>query len=116
MQVISFAGYPGHDLASYGSKGALYSRIADLGAQSALGVMRIEPHGLLGRHPAAMPQLMVVVSGEGWVRGEDQTSVEIRAGVAVRWNAGEHHETWTEESGLILLILEARDPNLGFQQ
>jgi quercetin dioxygenase-like cupin family protein len=77
--------------------------------------IRLAPHGILGRHPAPTPQLMVVIHGEGDVCGEDPGSMSVRPGVAIRWNAGEQHETRAGESGLVLLILEAADPKLGLQ-
>jgi hypothetical protein len=115
VQAIPLAGYPGEALGKYGSQGAAFSVIGDLGADAQAVVMRLEPNGLLGRHPAPVPQLMIVIHGEGYVRGEDPTPLAIRPGVAIRWNAGEQHETWTEATGLVLVIIEARDSKLGFQ-
>ena len=115
MNVITLDGYPGVGIARYESKGATFARIADLDAQSGVSVIRLSPHGVLGLHPARTPQLMVVIQGEGHVRGEDPASIDVRPGVAIRWNAGEQNETRAGDSGLVLLILEADDHMLGFQ-
>lgn len=115
MQVIALGNYPGAAIAKYESKGAVVARIADLDARSAASVIRLAPHGVLGRHPAPIPQLMVVIQGEGAICGEDPGSIAVRPGAAIRWNAGEQHETRAGESGLVLMILEATDSKLGFQ-
>jgi len=115
MQVIGLDSYPGVAINGYGSVGASFARIADLGTRSAASVVRVAPDGVLGLHPAPKPQLMIVIHGDGSVRGDDQASISIHPGVAIRWNAGEQHETRADPSGLVLLILEANDSNLGFQ-
>jgi quercetin dioxygenase-like cupin family protein len=115
MQVVSLGGYPGTAIGAYGSVGATFARIADFGPGSAATVVRVGPDGVLGLHPAPKPQLMIVIDGEGRVGGEDPASINIRPGVAIRWNAGEQHETRADHAGLVLLILEAEDPNLGFE-
>src|ERR1019366_2131706 len=64
------------------------------------------------RHPAIVPQLMVVTAGSGYARGDDATTIRLTVGSAVVWTQGDEHETWTEE-GMVLLIIETDDPNLG---
>ncbi|MFE7082930.1 hypothetical protein [Priestia megaterium] len=39
-----------------------------------------DPKGILGPHQAPISQLFVVVQGEGWVPGEDQKQINIKAG------------------------------------
>lgn len=69
--------------------------------------MRLEPGGLVGMHPASTPQLLAVVEGEGWIRGEAGPQTPIPAGGAVFWSEGEMHETGTE-SGLTAIVVETR--------
>src|SRR5436190_18008025 len=61
--------------------------------------------GLIGRHPAVSDQLFAVVSGSGWVSGDDGVQCEIRSGYAARWHAGEEHEASTD-SGLTAIIIQ----------
>lgn len=68
---------------------------------------RLEPGGLVGMHPASTPQLLAVVEGEGWIRGEEGPRTPIRTGGAVFWSEGEMHETGTE-SGLVAIVVETR--------
>jgi quercetin dioxygenase-like cupin family protein len=73
-------------------------------------VVRIElgPDGLLGLHPASVPQLFVVIEGSGWVRTEHGEDEPVVAGTVVHWDAGESHETRTEQ-GLVALVVEAEE-------
>jgi quercetin dioxygenase-like cupin family protein len=75
------------------------------GAPFQAAVFRLAPGGRIVRHPAAIPQLLAVLEGGGWVSGGDGGEEAIRAGEAVVWAEGEEHETRTDE-GLTALILE----------
>ncbi len=57
--------------------------------------------------PAVADQLFVVVDGEGWVSGEDEVRVDIKAGQAALWRAGESHESSTS-SGMTAVVVEAK--------
>ena len=70
-----------------------------------VGSMRLEPGGLIGMHPASTPQLLAVVEGDGWIRGEDGAKTPISAGGAVFWSEGEMHETGTD-SGMMAIVVE----------
>ncbi len=72
-----------------------------------VGCMRLGPGGLIGMHPAATPQLLAVVEGEGWIRGEEGPKTPISAGGAVFWSEGEMHETGTE-TGLVAIVVETK--------
>jgi quercetin dioxygenase-like cupin family protein len=68
--------------------------------------VRLGPGGVLPRHPAASDQLFVVVQGEGWASGGDGAEQQVAAGTAVFWEAGEEHETRTDD-GLTAIVVEA---------
>ena len=68
--------------------------------------MRLAAGGLVGWHQASGPQLLAVVEGEGWTRGNDAARTAISAGDAVFWEAGEWHETGSE-AGLVALVIES---------
>jgi quercetin dioxygenase-like cupin family protein len=69
-------------------------------------VIEIGPGGLVGRHPAVVAQLFVVVRGTGWVSGSDGLRIQISAGEAVLWEPGEEHESGSDE-GMTALVVEA---------
>jgi len=69
-------------------------------------VIELAPGGVVARHPAAAEQLFAVVSGTGWVSGDDGDRIPIRAGEAVAWDPGEEHESGSDE-GMTALVVEA---------
>ena len=60
---------------------------------------------MIGYHPATVSQLFLVVQGEGWVRGETTSKIQIKAGQAAYWEKDEWHEAGTK-SGMIVIIIE----------
>ncbi len=86
--------------------GSLSSRVRRLAVDAHAVVIEIEPGGVVGRHPAVVPQLFVVVSGSGWVSGSDGEREPVEAGGAVLWEQGEEHESGSEE-GMTALVIEA---------
>ncbi len=70
-----------------------------------VGAMHIGPGGVVGFHQATVPQLFVVVAGEGWVRGPEATRTPIRPNQAAFWTAGEWHESGSD-TGMTALAIE----------
>ncbi|HEV2035971.1 MAG TPA: cupin domain-containing protein [Candidatus Dormibacteraeota bacterium] len=68
--------------------------------------MRLPPHGVIGLHQASGPQLLAVVEGEGWFRGQGEGRTRVTAGEAIFWNEGEWHETGTD-GGLVAIVIES---------
>jgi quercetin dioxygenase-like cupin family protein len=69
-------------------------------------VFRLAAGGRIARHRATVPQILVVLEGEGHVSGADGEFEPIAAGEAVFWSASEEHET-VSDGGLTALVLEA---------
>jgi quercetin dioxygenase-like cupin family protein len=86
--------------------GSISARVRRLAAEAHAGVIDIAPGGVVARHPAVVSQLFVVVSGSGWVSGNDGEREAIRAGEAVLWDQGEEHESGSDE-GMTALVVEA---------
>jgi hypothetical protein len=53
-----------------------------------------------------VPQLFLVVQGEGWVRGQAPERTRIQAGQGAYWEEGEGDEAGTE-TGMTAIIIEA---------
>jgi hypothetical protein len=69
--------------------------------------MLLGEHGIVGFHPAATPQLFLVVSGYGWVRSEESTGrMPISAGQAAYWEKDEWHESGTD-AGMTAIVIES---------
>jgi quercetin dioxygenase-like cupin family protein len=61
---------------------------------------------LIGYHQAKVPQLFLVLQGQGWVRGESPQKTTIEPGRAAYWETGEWHEAGTETC-MTAIIIEA---------
>ena len=86
--------------------GSVNAAVRRLGAHAHAVVIELGPGGIVGRHPAGVTQLFVVVSGSGWVSGDDGEREQIQAGEAVVWEPGEEHESGSED-GMTVLVVEA---------
>ncbi|PLR99222.1 cupin domain-containing protein [Bacillus sp. T33-2] len=71
-----------------------------------VGCMHYDPEAVLGMHVAPCPQLLLVVSGKGWVRVEGQDPIDVETGTAVFWEEGENHESGSD-SGMTAIIIES---------
>src|SRR5512146_1592432 len=99
MRIFSFEAATARPLTAFGSANASIAPLARPSGFVQLVCMRLEAGGVVGMHPATIPQLFLVVTGEGW---------PIRAGLAAVWEAGEEHESGTEaEAGMMAIVLEA---------
>lgn len=65
----------------------------------------LEPGGTIGRHPAVGAQLLMVVTGELRISGDDHQFVELGAGRAVLFEPGEQHES-VARTAVTLAIME----------
>ena len=91
----------------FGSQGLRATRIAAGDGEVRLTCLALEPGGVIGTHPATVPQLFLVISGEGWTAGPDGERVPVAAGQGVRWDAGEAHTTGTGTgAGLVAIAVE----------
>ena len=95
----------------HGSQGLRATRIATGDGNVRLTCLAVEPGGVIGTHPAAIPQLFLVLSGEGWTAGPDSERVPVTAGQGVRWDAGEVHATGTG-TGLVAIAIEGAPMSL----
>jgi quercetin dioxygenase-like cupin family protein len=68
----------------------------------------VGPGGVLGRHPAGPYQLFAVLSGSGWVSGEDGRREAVSSGDVVIWDPGEEHESGSQD-GMTAIVVEAEE-------
>ena len=71
MRIVDLAAIPNRTVDRFASRAARHAGIADIASGSAVSVIHLGPDGRLGRHPAAVPQLMVVTGGSGYASGDD---------------------------------------------
>jgi hypothetical protein len=105
MDIYRFDSTTGRQVTRFGSAFSITHLLRLEAAPAQISCARLGQNGRIGLHPAAAPQLLLVVEGAGWVRGDAAEPVPIAAGQAAFWIGGEEHETWTE-GGLVAVIVE----------
>ncbi|WP_079508631.1 cupin [Mesobacillus jeotgali] len=109
MEFYNFKKDTGTEITKFDSNFVM-SRIVRTVNPTHIGFMYLEHDGLIGFHQATMPQLLLIVSGTGFVRGESTEYLKVEPGTAVFWTKGEWHETKTD-SGLTAIVIECEDLN-----
>ena len=71
-----------------------------------VAAIHLAPGGVLGAHPAASDQLLLVASGNGSFVGEERVWHEAVPGRAAYWSPGEEHETRAGDEGLLAIVIE----------
>ena len=105
MRLFRFARDSGTTIDRYNSSGFTLAGVAHLMEEAMIQCAFLDPGGSIGYHQAAVPQLFLVIQGEGWVRGQAPERTRIQAGQAAYWEKGEWHEAGTE-SGMNAIIIE----------
>ena len=112
MKIVRFDRETGRNISRYNSAGFTLSAVAHLFGEAVIQYACLESHGMIGYHQARVSQLLLVVQGDGWVRGETPERTIIQAGRGAFWEKGEWHETGTE-TGMTAIIIESNfiDPS-----
>lgn len=84
------------------------SRVIQTDKGANIGCMYLEEGGIVGYHQAVVPQLLLVLTGKGSVRGESEEYFNVESGDAVFWVKGEWHET-KSENGLTAIVIESEE-------
>lgn len=105
MKIYQFKKETGKRITKFNSDFVM-SRITQTEKAAYIGCMHLGKNGLVGYHQAVVPQLLLVVSGEGWVKGETDEYVKVQSGEAVFWDKDEWHETKTDK-GLTAIVIES---------
>jgi hypothetical protein len=111
MKIFRFDRETGRSIDRFNSSGFTLVRVAHLLEETMVQYAYLEPNGPIGYHPAIVPQLFLVVQGEGWVKGQAPEKMQIRAGLGAYWEEGEGHEAGTE-TGMNAIIVESDRFNL----
>lgn len=111
MQLFQFDPEVGFPIVQGDSANVVIARVARFEGQVQVGCFYLGAGGQVWRHPTTVPQLLLVVSGEGWVEGGDNVQTPVQVGQAAFWTADEEHATGTE-NGLSAVVIEsgALDP------
>lgn len=104
VQVIRFDEELSIPISDFGSRFRIGPLVGD-SARVRVQVMYLPSGGLIGRHAASGRQLFAVVTGNGWVSGQDGERRDIAAGYGTVWEAGEEHAAGTSD-GLCAICIE----------
>jgi quercetin dioxygenase-like cupin family protein len=110
MKIYNFSKEVGKNIHAFNSRNLIMTRILTETDSIHVGCLHLENNGMVGLHQAPIPQLFLVVNGEGWVKGKEDREYKIRVGFAAFWEAEEWHETRTEK-GLTAIIIESTSIN-----
>ncbi|MET1014199.1 MAG: cupin [Paenisporosarcina sp.] len=107
MEIYRFDSEVGKEISQYYSNFTM-TRIIKTQKEAQIGCMHLESQGIIGFHQAVVPQLLLIVSGEGFVTGDNRIRVPVKSGDAVFWQKGEGHET-TTDTGLMAIVIESEE-------
>ncbi|QTD42561.1 cupin domain-containing protein [Sporosarcina sp. Te-1] len=105
MKIIRTDEIEGKELSQYDSK-MLMRKILMTDHPSHIAIVELSEGGNIGYHEATVPQLFLVLEGEGWVRAGNEPEVKVTTGDIVLWRKGEEHQT-VSPSGMKALFVES---------
>jgi hypothetical protein len=105
MKIFEYGAEAGHAITRFDSRAAKIARVAQAAGGTSVHYLNVGAQGIVGYHQALSPQLFLVVSGAGWVRGEDSLRRPVTAGQGVFWEQGEGHESGSD-TGMAAIVIE----------
>jgi hypothetical protein len=110
LKIYRFGAEVGRKIDAFDSVNFVMSRVVHLAAEARVSGAYLGPNGRVGHHQAVVPQLLLLVQGEGWVRGETVDRIPVAVGHAVYWEQDEWHEA-TTDTGLMAIMIESETPD-----
>ena len=109
MEFYKFSKETGKRISKFNSN-FFMARVIQTDKASNIGYMHLEANGIVGYHQAVVPQLLLVINGEGYVRNDEVQNIKVQPGDAVFWEKDEWHETKTDK-GLTAIVIESSELN-----
>ena len=106
MRIFAFE--PTREITRFDSNGATIGGVARACGSVRVSLLQLAAGGLVGAHPAACPQLFLVVAGSGWARSGAEPRSPVAAGEAALWEVDEVHESGSD-GGVTAVIIEAEE-------
>jgi len=110
MRIYRFDAEVGRRIDAFDSINFVMAKVVHLASEARVSCAYLGPDGKIGHHQAVVPQLLLVVQGEGWVRGAAADRIPVAVGHAVYWEQDEWHET-TADTGLMAIVIESEALN-----
>lgn len=111
MKIYQFSKDSGNAINNYNSLYSFYTKIMKTVEPTNIGFIYIEAGGVVGLHEAPVPQLFIVIQGEGWVCGKDREKLLVKQGKGILWQEGEAHESGSD-NGLTALVIQSTQIDL----
>lgn len=102
MRILNMDELGGRQIDAFGSRDLAVFRLLP---EAHVVVATVKAAGLIGEHPAAVDQLLVLLFGVASVSGGDGKPQEITHGQGVLWTAHESHRT-DALTDVVALIIE----------
>lgn len=109
MEFYKFSKDSGKSISKFDSN-FIMSRVIQTDKATNIGCMHLDENGIVGYHQAVVPQLLVVITGEGYVSNDREEYFKVQSGDAVFWDKDEWHET-KSENGLTAIVIESVELN-----
>ncbi|MGE6489739.1 cupin domain-containing protein [Paenisporosarcina sp. NPDC076898] len=109
MEFYKFSKDNGKRISKFNSN-FIMSRVIQTDNATHIGCMHLDANGIVGYHQAVVPQLLVVIHGEGYVRNDKEDNIKVQPGDAVFWEKDEWHETKSDK-GLTAIVIESVELN-----
>jgi len=106
MKIIRLDEIEGKNITKYDSN-AIMRKVLMTKEPSHVGIVHLEEGGIIGYHDATVPQILLIIDGEGWVRTGNEDKVRVITGDAIIWEKGEGHETSTT-NGMKAIVIESQ--------
>ena len=107
MEFYQFSKESGKRIEKFNSD-FMMTRIIQTNKPANIGCMYLDKNGIVGYHQAVVPQLLLILHGEGYVRNEKSEYLKVQAGDAVFWEKDEWHETKTDTE-LTAIVIESEE-------
>ena len=111
MKIYKFTKDGANAIHNYNSLHSFYTKIMTTVEPTNIGFIYIEAGGFVGLHEAPVPQLFIVIEGEGWVCGENREKLVVKQGDGVFWQVGQAHESGSDK-GLTALVIQSKQIDL----
>lgn len=109
MEFYQFNKESGKRISKFNSEFVM-SRIIQTDKPIHIGCMHLDTNGIVGYHQAVVPQLLLILNGEGYVRAKKEEYFKVLPGDAVFWERDEWHET-KSDNGLTAIVIEGPELN-----
>lgn len=107
MEFYNFNKNSGKKISQFNSD-FIMSHIVQTNKPTDIGCMHLDKNGIVGFHQTEVPQLLLILTGEGYVRSEKGEYFKVKPGDAVFWEKDEWHETKTDV-GLTAIVIESEE-------